>query len=51
LFIYNYIVLDLPGVVLIYPNGVSRLGLGLGVLFGSLLSWLVAFLYQKFFDS
>ncbi|HDD61030.1 MAG TPA: hypothetical protein ENF22_00695 [Chloroflexi bacterium] len=51
LFIYNYIVLDLPGVALIYPNGVSRLGLGLGVLVGSLLAWLFAFLYQKFFDS
>ncbi|MCD6425065.1 MAG: hypothetical protein J7L35_06125 [Anaerolineales bacterium] len=51
LFFYNYIVLDLPGVSLIYPNGVSRLGLVLGVLVGSLLAWLFAFLYQIFFDS
>ena len=51
LFIYNYIVLDLPGVALIYQNGVTRLGLGLGVLIGSLLAWFFAFLYQKFFDS
>ena len=49
--IYNYFVLDLPGVAFLYPNGVSRLGLGLSVLSGSLLGWLLAFLYQKFFDA
>lgn len=51
LFIYNYISLEFPGVASVFPNGVSRLGLGLCVLFGSLLAWLLAFLYQKIFDS
>lgn len=51
LIVYNYITLDLPGAAFIFPNGVSRLGLGLSVLFGSLLGWLLSFLYQNFFDS
>ncbi len=51
LFIYNYITLELPGVVSLFPNGVSRISLGLCVLLGSSLAWLFAFLYQKFFDS
>lgn len=51
LFIYNYIILDLPGVALIFPNQVTRLGLGLAVLFTSLIAWILAFLYQKIADS
>jgi beta-N-acetylhexosaminidase len=51
LFIYNYITLGLPGVDTIFPNGVSRVGLGLWILLGSCLAWLIAFLYQKFLDT
>ena len=51
LFIYNYLVLDLPGVSLIFPDGLSRIELGLSVLVGSLLAWLLAFLYRYFFDA
>ena len=51
LLIYNYIVLELPGVVYLFPNGVNRINLGLCVLLGSSLAWFFTFLYQKFFDS
>lgn len=51
LFIYNYVVLDFPGVSSVFPHGVSRLALGFAVLLGSLFAWFVAFLYQKLFDS
>jgi hypothetical protein len=51
LFIYSYITLELPGVVSLFPNGVSRISLGLCVFLGSSLAWFFAFLYQKLFDS
>lgn len=50
-FIYNYITLGLPGIDMVFPNGVSRVGLGLCVLIGSSLAWLIAFLYQKILDA
>jgi len=51
LFTYSYITLELPGVGSLFPNGISRISLGLCVLLGSSLAWFFALLYQKFFDS
>lgn len=48
---YNYLLLALPGVELIFPEGVSRLGLFLIVGGSALFGWLVAYLYQKLFES
>jgi len=49
--IYNYVTLELPGVRFFFPDDASRISLGLCVLLGSSLGWLIAFIYQKFFDS
>ncbi len=51
LFVYNYLMLDLPGVTWLMPNNTSTLGMGLAVLVGSLAGWLFAYLYQRFFSS
>ena len=48
---YNYIILRLPGVEWIFPNGVTRFGLGLFILVGSLFAWLIVYLYQKYLRS
>ena len=47
---YNYLLLNLPGVDLIFPEGVTRIGLFFTVSGASLLSWLFAYLYQKLFE-
>jgi len=47
LLVYNYFMLDLPGVTRLMPNGTSALGIGLSVLVGSLTGWLLAYLYQR----
>lgn len=47
---YNYLLLNLPGVDLIFPEGVTRLGLFFTVIGSSLLGWLLAYLYQKLFE-
>ena len=49
--IYNYILLELPGVAAVFPNGVSRFALAVSVLFASLIGWLLAYLYQRIFNS
>jgi len=51
LLVYNYLILDLPGVSFFFPDGVSIFSLGIFVLFGSLSGWLIAFLYQRFTKS
>ena len=48
LFVYNYLILDLPGASLIISNNTSTLSIGLSVLVGSLAGWLFAYLYQRF---
>jgi hypothetical protein len=49
--VYNYLLLHLPGVDLLFPQGLSLSGVGLSVLFGSLFGWLAAFLFHRFFRS
>ena len=49
--IYNYIILELPGVVALFPNGVSRFALASSVLFASLIGWFLAYLYQRIFNA
>jgi beta-N-acetylhexosaminidase len=51
LIVYNYVILALPGVSALFPNGPTRLGLGLLVCTGSLLGWLIAYLYQRIFNA
>lgn len=48
---YNYLMLNLPGVDLVFPEGVTRLGLFFTVCGASLLGWLLFYLYQKLFES
>ena len=50
LLVYNYIMLELPGVSLIFKENVTNLSLGLAVLAGSLLGWLFSFIYQRVFS-
>lgn len=47
---YNYLVLQLPGVNLLFPEGVTRIGLFLVVAVAALLGWLFAYLFQKYFE-
>jgi len=51
LFVYNYLMLDLPGAYFILPNNTSTLGTGLSVFVGSLTGWLLAYLYHRFYSS
>ncbi len=51
LFVYNYLMLDLPGVSLLISNTNSTLSMGLAVLVGSLSGWLLAYLYQRLHSS
>ena len=48
---YNYLILNLPGVDLIFPDGVTRLGLSLTVCAFAISGWLLAYLYQRVTDS
>lgn len=47
LFIYNYMLLNLPGIELIFPDGLSILSIGFTVVIGSFTGWVLAFVYQK----
>jgi len=51
LFVYNYLMLDLPGVSLLISNTNPTLSMGLAVLVGSLSGWLLAYLYQRLHSS
>jgi hypothetical protein len=51
LFVYNYLMLDLPGVSWLISNTNPTLSMGLAVLVGSLTGWLLAFLYQRLHSS
>jgi beta-N-acetylhexosaminidase len=51
LFVYNYLMLDLPGTSLIISNNTSTLSIGFSVFVGSLAGWLFAYLYQRFNSS
>jgi len=51
LFVYNYLMLDLPGASLLMPTNTSSLSIGLSVFIGSLFGWLLAYLYQRFYSS
>ena len=51
LFVYNYLMLDLPGAAWIIPNNISTLNMGLSVFVGSLTGWLLSYLYQRFYSS
>ena len=44
---YNYLLLNLPGVALIFPEGVTRLGLLITVCSFAVLGWLFAYLFQR----
>jgi beta-N-acetylhexosaminidase len=48
--VYNYLLLNLPGVKLIFPEGVTHLGLFISVCIFALLGWLLAYLFQKFIE-
>ncbi len=47
---YNYLALQLPGVNILFPEGVTRIGLFLVVAGAALLGWLFAYLFQKYFE-
>ncbi|MEJ2448842.1 MAG: hypothetical protein P8Y37_13005, partial [Anaerolineales bacterium] len=49
--VYNYILLRLPGVALLFPQGPTLIGITLSVFCGSLIGWLMAFLFQRIFRS
>lgn len=49
--VYNYILLSLPGVALVFPQGPTLIGIAFSVLCGSLLGWLAAFMFQRIFRS
>lgn len=51
LFVYNYLMFDLPGVSWLISNTNPTLSMGLAVLVGSLTGWLLAFLYQRLHSS
>ena len=48
---YNYLLLNLPGVSLVFPEGITRIGLFSIVGGFSLFGWLCAYLYQMLFDA
>ena len=47
---YIYLILDLPGRSLIFPGGLTRIGLFVIVGLISLTGWLLAYIYQRFLD-
>jgi len=47
---YNYLLLNLPGVDLIFPGGVTHFRLYITVSGASLFGWLLAYLYQKLLE-
>ena len=47
LLVYNYLTLNLPGTSLLFRNPPSGFSFGLVVFIGSLLGWLLAYLYQR----
>ena len=47
LFVYNYLLLNLPGIDVIFPDGLSTISIGIAVLIGSITGWAIAFVYQK----
>ena len=49
--VYNYILLNLPGVRTLFPDGVTRSGLFVAVGVFSLFGWLVAYLYHILLES
>lgn len=49
--VYNFVLLGLPGADRLFPKGITLLGLGTAVLIGALVGWLVAYLYQRLFES
>ncbi len=49
--VYNYILLRLPGVALVFPQGPTLIGIALSVFCSALIGWLLAFLFQRFFHS
>ncbi len=50
LLVYNYVMLELPGVNLIFKDKITTLALGAIVLAGSLLGWFFAFIYHRLFS-
>lgn len=51
LFIYNYVLLNLPGIEQLFPDGLSTLSVGIIVSIGSLSGWALAFIYQQVMKS
>jgi beta-N-acetylhexosaminidase len=48
---YNYLILHLPGVDLIFHGGVTRTGLYVAVIVGSLFGWGITYLAQRISDN
>jgi len=51
LFFYNYTLLNLPGIELLFPNGISTLSVGITVGIGSLTGWASVFVFQQMIKS
>jgi len=47
LLIYNYMLLDLPGIEQLFPDGLSTVSVGISVVIGSLAGWALAFIYLQ----
>ena len=51
LLVYNYIALNLPGVSWIFSDNITLATMGLSVFIGTLLGWLISYLYLKIFSA
>ncbi|MGB2964247.1 MAG: glycoside hydrolase family 3 N-terminal domain-containing protein [Anaerolineales bacterium] len=51
LLVYNYIALNLPGVSWLLSDNITLFTMGLSVLVGALLGWLISYLYLKLFSA
>ncbi|MCJ7718294.1 MAG: hypothetical protein MUO54_17475, partial [Anaerolineales bacterium] len=51
IFVYNYILLNLPGTSLLMNQSITPTKMGLTVLAASLIGWLVAYIIQRLFSS